>query len=248
MKSEIECIDKIIHGFHPQELVVIASRPGMGKTRFILSYIEKALEHKNSICYFSLDSDVTDSRLIIRNAYYPSVDYIVDEATNIVQHEDNTIKAVVIDFLQLIQDYNIEDKNVIMKLKKLAIDLNLPVILLSQVDKRVENRHNKRPMLSDLRAPIQIEDLSDKILFVYRKDMYRRREEETKEEKARSRYKDYKSVYINRHMERSEIIIAKNKTCINNISIFLDFNKEDLKFKEIDMSHIIVDFSELESL
>jgi replicative DNA helicase len=84
---------------------------------------------------------------------------------------------VVIDYLSLIQgsgrkERYLEIGEITRNLKRLARDLKVPVLLLAQLSRGVEQRQNKRPMLSDLRDSGEIEQDADKILFLYRDDYY----------------------------------------------------------------------------
>lgn len=84
--------------------------------------------------------------------------------------------AVIVDYLQ-IMDSNIDDANkslgkITKALKRLALELNLPIILLSQLSRNVESRQNKRPLLSDLRDSGAIEQDADVVMFIYRDEYY----------------------------------------------------------------------------
>jgi replicative DNA helicase len=84
---------------------------------------------------------------------------------------------VVIDYLTLIQgsgrkERHLEVGEISRNLKRMARDLKVPILLLSQLSRGVEQRQNKRPMLSDLRDSGEIEQDADKILFLHRDDYY----------------------------------------------------------------------------
>ncbi len=93
------------------------------------------------------------------------------------------ISLVVIDYLQLMQSKKsvesrqLEISDISRSLKGLAKDLNIPVVAVSQLNRRVEDRPNKRPMLADLRESGAIEQDADLILFIYREELYNRTEE-----------------------------------------------------------------------
>src|SRR5690606_29188002 len=85
---------------------------------------------------------------------------------------------VVIDYLQLLQTSgryetrNLEIGAITRELKLLAMELNIPIVLLSQLSRAVEQRQEKRPMLSDLRDSGNIEQDADVVGFLYRDDYY----------------------------------------------------------------------------
>ena len=93
--------------------------------------------------------------------------------------EQNQIGLVIIDYLQLMQNSKFRTENrsqelsqITRSLKNLAREFQVPVIALSQLSRSVENRPNKKPILSDLRESGSIEQDADVVLMLYRESYY----------------------------------------------------------------------------
>ena len=145
------------------------------------------------------------------------------------------ISLAIIDYLQLMsgnsqKDRHIEVSEISRGLKLLARELDMPIIALSQLNRSLENRDDKRPTLSDIRESGSIEQDADQILFVYRDDVYRARDEKNREEKAKKEGKEYKSDFVDKPVEDAEIIIGKNRNGPTGI-VKLQFHKNFTRFE-----------------
>ncbi|MEA1920983.1 MAG: DnaB-like helicase C-terminal domain-containing protein, partial [Campylobacterota bacterium] len=126
------------------------------------------------------------------------------------------IEMCVIDYLQIMsgtggKDRHLEVSEISRGLKMLARELEMPIVALSQLNRGLESRHDKRPMLSDIRESGSIEQDADIILFVYRDDVYLYKEEKEREKAAIAEGKDFVSSYVEKEEEDAEIIIGKQR-------------------------------------
>ena len=98
----------------------------------------------------------------------------------IIKQSPKELGCVVIDYVQIMSainpkkhlNRNTEIGEISRELKKMAIEFNVGIILLSQLNRDVENRNDKRPMMSDLRESGALEQDADVILLIYRDDYY----------------------------------------------------------------------------
>ncbi len=178
--------------------------------------------------------DLSNKKLFVDDNGSLNINQLRARARKIAQIEDNNIKIIIIDYLQLMsgtggQDRRLTVDEISRGLKLLARELGVPIVALSQLNRGLEGRPDKRPMLSDIRESGAIEQDADIIMFVYRDDIYKERDEQRKEKEAADKGETYKSAFINKAVEEAEIIIGKQRNgSIGTIK--LDFHKELTKF------------------
>ena len=257
-------LDRLTTGLHPNELIIIAARPAMGKTAFALNLATHvAMTQEKTVALFTLEmpAEQVASRIIsaqgqidgfkLRTGNLLNQDWKrINEAssrlatTNLVIDDtaagmsigeirakcrrmassEKGLALVVIDYLQLIsggKNYGAnrqqEVSDISRSLKILAMELEIPVIALSQLSRSVEARDDKRPMMSDLRESGSIEQDADIVAFLYRDDYYNKE----------ARTEDNNSI--------SELIIGKHRNgptatiellFKKNTSTFLNLRKD----------------------
>ena len=95
---------------------------------------------------------------------------------------ESEIGLIVIDYLQLLkirqhsERRDLDIAEISKSLKALAKELDLPVVALSQLNRKLEERKNKRPKLSDLRESGALEQDADVVIFIYRDEVYKQNE------------------------------------------------------------------------
>ena len=175
LSSGFESLDALTSGFRAGSLNVLAGRPSMGKSTLALNIANHLSTTKNVLTNFyeSLAKAGNKNMNIIDKSGL-SVKNIFSTAKKL--NSDKKIDIILIDYLQIMKyDKGREVSelgNITRELKYLAKDLEIPIILLSQLSRGVEQRENKRPFMSDLRSSGEIEQDADMIMFVYRDDYY----------------------------------------------------------------------------
>ncbi len=206
-------LDTVTSGLNKSDLILIAARPGMGKTSFALNIATNvARRGDKDVAVFSLEmsKEQLATRMLstealvdshkLRSGFLTNEDWVrlatsAGVLSGLPMYFDDTagitvqqIKAklrrmkniglVVIDYLQLMTSTLKTDNRVLViseitrQLKIMAKELDIPVILLSQLSRGPESRNDKRPMLSDLRESGSIEQDADIVMFLYRDAYY----------------------------------------------------------------------------
>ncbi|RAZ26611.1 replicative DNA helicase [Campylobacter hyointestinalis] len=272
-------LNEMTKGFKDGDLVIIAARPGMGKTAFVLNLVQKVLNQDLGVVFFSLEMPATQlmlrllsakTSIPLQNLMTADMDndelsrlsdacdeisrkkLFVYDSGNATIHQVRTqmrklkashpeIKLCVIDYIGLMtnssaySDRHLQIAEISRGLKLLARELSLPVIALSQLNRSLEARANKRPMLSDLRESGAIEQDADTILFVYRNEVYLEQEEKEREQKAKLEGKTYEKKFVpNKIEENAEIIVGKNRNGPTGTAEMI-FQKEFTRF--VDKSY-----------
>ena len=220
-------LDYKLSGLQPSDLVLVAARPSMGKTAFVLN-IAQYVAFKKDKCtaifslemskeqlvnrLFSLESQVDAQalrtgnmkdcdweKLIEAAGIIGQSNLIIDDTPSISISElrskcrkykmEHGLDLIIIDYLQLMsgsvggrsESRQQEISDISRSLKALARELNVPVIALSQLSRAVEQRPDKRPMLSDLRESGAIEQDADVVMFIYRDEYYNKDSEYKKQ-------------------------------------------------------------------
>ena len=212
-------LDKVMTGLNRSDLILLAARPGMGKTSFALNIATNvAMKSGKKVAVFSLEmsreqlverimsGDALVSGNKMRTGELTSQEWVrlatcskelakapilVDDTASITVPEMKArlrrardVELVIIDYLQLMSSGSRNENRVQVvseitrSLKVMAKEMNVPVIVLSQLSRQPETRSDHRPMLSDLRESGSIEQDADLVLFLYRDAYYNRDTEE----------------------------------------------------------------------
>ena len=137
---------------------------------------------------------------------------------------DKNIGLIVVDYLQLMKSRHsaerrdLEISDISRSLKALAKELSLPVLALSQLNRKLEERSDKRPQLSDLRESGALEQDADVVAFIYRDEVYNRDEN-------------------NPNKGTAEILLRKQRNGPTG-DVALKFFDAYTRFEDLDTSHL----------
>ncbi len=258
-------IDRLLGGLQKSDLLILAARPGMGKTSLILNMAINAARYGTArVAVFSLEmsreqlvqrlvsseTGINTQKLRLGQLTEEEWDLFVQATGTLGQYQlflDDTpaisplamrgkcrrlareygLDLVIVDYLQLMtmgaggrSENRVQEVSAISRnLKELARELNVPVIAASQLSRAVEQRGDKRPVLSDLRESGSIEQDADVVMFIYRDEVY---DEDTE------------------RPNQADIIVAKHRNGPTGV-VTLYFRKEltqfaNLKQTDVDLS------------
>ncbi len=253
-------LDKLLSGLHNSDLLIVAARPGMGKTAFMLNIATNVAKQNIPVAFFNLEmtAEQMAKRVIssesqvqsekIRTAEFDESDWnrlteTIGALETIPLYIDDSpevsiaairakcrklkmqkdIRLIVVDYLQLLDASGKFDNQttkiaeISRSLKLMAKELNVPVIVGSQLSREVEKRADKRPMLSDLRESGAIEQDADIVMFIYRDSYYNKDEQNTK----------FNNI--------AEIIVAKHRNGSTD-TIKLAFDGSRASFKNVSFA------------
>ncbi len=257
-----EELNEMTCGLQSGEMVIVAGRPSMGKTAFVLNIAEHlGVDERAPVAFFSLEmgkQQLAERLLCSRSgvkadlvrkgmlsddhyrklldacsAYYEAPIYI-DDTPGIsplelrakarrLKHQYG-IRCIVVDYLQLMnggggrmESRQQEITTISRHTKALARELEVPIVMLSQLNRAAEGREGHRPRMSDLRESGSIEQDADVIMLLHREDYYHQGEEEYEENNV------------------AEVIIAKQRNGPTGV-VKLLFQRENAKF--LPLSHI----------
>jgi replicative DNA helicase len=216
IRSGLADLDKAIGGYRPGELIVIAGRPGMGKSALAMNEVVSIAKQGLPVLMFSLEMVGTElatrvmggearvDLTLIRDGkvspterekliaavglcqdlpirVYTQAQINMGAIASIARRSkaravDNRLGGIFVDYLQLLEyDRGMEAAElgkITSSAKRLAMELECPVFVLSQLNRAVEGRQDKRPTAADLKSSGSIEQDASLILMVYRDVVY----------------------------------------------------------------------------
>ncbi|MBQ3297208.1 MAG: replicative DNA helicase [Bacilli bacterium] len=262
--------DRITTGLHPNELIILAARPAVGKTAFALNIATHvAMTQDKSVVLFNLEMNAEQLAMRILSslgqvdgfklrtgnllnqdwkrineaaAQLSSSNLIIEDTAGITIGElrakcrrlassEKGLALIIVDYLQLLsggKNYGAnrqqEVSDISRSLKTLALELGVPIIALSQLSRSVDQREDKRPVLSDLRDSGSIEQDADIVTFLYRDDYYKNTDI--------SKTDDNSIIEVNIAKHRSGPTARIELLFKKNTSTFLNLRKDNKNMEE----------------
>ena len=278
VKTGIAPLDDLTGGLFPSEMIVVAGRPGMGKTAIVITIMMNMARENYAGLFFSLEMDDEQishrmlsaqdnlmrepreykipyleirrgklrddrmERLILAQreiARWPlfldcepsiSISQIAVRARRFVQEKRRagmSVGAVMIDYLGLVagvgraESREREVSNISGAIKALAKELEIPVIVLAQLNRQAEGRDNKRPQLSDLRDSGSIEQDADAVIGLFREEYYL---------SNRSDLSDKEADRLTRVQNHLEIILLKHRQAKpGTVDVYCDISTNTIR-------------------
>ncbi len=218
LSTGFEKLDEMTYGLQRSDLIIVAARPSMGKTSWVLNIAEHmAIKENQVVAFFSLEMSATQlglrllgsqsrvsgrhirggmisqeqwGRLALAQARVAKAPLYIDDTAGMgilemrakarrLKMEVGRLDCIMVDYLQLMsekrrfENRNLEISAISRGMKALAKELNVPVIALSQLSRKPEQRTgDHRPQLGDLRESGAIEQDADVVAFIYRDEVY----------------------------------------------------------------------------
>lgn len=238
VKTGFNRIDSIVGGFKPGQMIVLAARPGMGKTALALNVTVNAARDEKTVLIFSMEmtnkdlgnrflsmsSNIDLQAMVKGDLSHEDMEMLAEgmeslEDKNIYMADtqnltildmknkcrrlkkEKGLDLIIIDYLQLMNapiksdNREREISYLSRSFKQMAIEIGVPIILLSQLSREVEKRKKHTPQLADLRESGAIEQDADIVMFIKREDYYEGADDEA----------------FNRDSVNAEIMISKNR-------------------------------------
>lgn len=218
LTTGVKDLDESVMGHHPDQLIIVAARPSMGKTSFVINMACNAAATGAGVYFVSLEMnrDQLQNRIISHLSRVDSLalrgkrelqEHEMDRVYAAVQQvrnlpimisdepaqTANRIRAgakraatrmpnglglVIVDYIQLVQgsgkagNREQDVSEISRQMKRLSKECKCPVVVLAQLNREVEKRQDKRPMLSDLRESGSLEQDADNVYMLYRDEVY----------------------------------------------------------------------------
>lgn len=252
-------LDGVLNGLQRTDLIILAGRPGMGKSSLGVTFAHYAAKrHGARVAIFSLEmseaqlamrllsmetglagghlksgrlNEDEQAVLMLAAQSLSELPIMIDDTPGLSVadlrakahrlHAEHGLDLIVVDYLQLMaggtgrkgENREQEIAYISRSLKALAKELNVPVIALCQLNRAVEGRADKRPLLADLRESGGIENDADVVLLLYRDDYYNKDSEQ---------------------QNVAEVIIAKHRNGATG-TVGLYFRKELTQFRDLEI-------------